>query len=130
MLYVDASAIVKLHVDEPESRAARSLLADDWVSAGHTVVEVRRALWRTLAGRAHEAARATFADQWADTQVVHLDGPTCARAAELAEATGARTLDALHLAAADRIGHELPFVTFDVRLAAAARSLGWHVLGG
>jgi uncharacterized protein len=129
MLYVDASAIVKLHVDEPESRTARSLLANDWVSAGHTLVEVRRALWRTLPGRAYEAARATFAEQWTETQVVHLDAPTCTRAAELAEATGTRTLDALHLAAADRVGDELPFVTFDVRLAAAARSLGWRVLG-
>jgi predicted nucleic acid-binding protein len=41
-----------------------------------------------------------------------------------------RTLDALHLGAAERVGGAaLPFVTFDRRLAAAARRLGWTVLG-
>jgi predicted nucleic acid-binding protein len=48
----------------------------------------------------------------------------------MAEATGARTLDALHLAAAQRIGGgALPFVTADLRQAQIARSLGWVVLG-
>jgi predicted nucleic acid-binding protein len=44
--------------------------------------------------------------------------------------TGARTLDALHLAAAQRIGGAVPFVTFDVRQAQAARTLGLVVLPG
>jgi predicted nucleic acid-binding protein len=43
---------------------------------------------------------------------------------------GARTLDALHLAAAERAGgRSLPVLTFDVRLAEAARRLGFAVLG-
>jgi predicted nucleic acid-binding protein len=41
-----------------------------------------------------------------------------------------RTLDALHLAAAERAGGgTLVFVTYDIRQAQAARSLGWPVLG-
>jgi uncharacterized protein len=41
-----------------------------------------------------------------------------------------KTLDALHLAAAQRVGGpELTFVTFDERQAEAARSLGWTVVG-
>ena len=45
--------------------------------------------------------------------------------------TGARTLDALHLAAARRLGGAaVPFVTFDVRQAQAARTLGLAVLPG
>lgn len=44
--------------------------------------------------------------------------------------TGSWTLDALHLAAAEQAGgRELPFVTFDLRLAEAARALGFTVIG-
>jgi predicted nucleic acid-binding protein len=51
-------------------------------------------------------------------------------AAAIAELTGARTLDALHLAAAQRVGGPaVPFLTFDVRQARAARGLGLTVVG-
>ena len=43
--------------------------------------------------------------------------------------TGVRTLDALHLGAARRLGTTIGFVTFDVRQALAARSLGFNVVG-
>jgi hypothetical protein len=46
-------------------------------------------------------------------------------AAAIAEVTGARTLDALHLAAAQRVGGAaVPFLTFDLRQAQPARGLG------
>lgn len=67
---------------------------------------------------------------WAVTSIVELDGGVCERAAELAEAMGVRALDALHLASAELLGASgYSFVTFDRRLADAARSLGWTVLG-
>jgi predicted nucleic acid-binding protein len=51
-------------------------------------------------------------------------------AAELAELTGTRSLDALHLAAAQRAGAPVVrLLTFDVRQATTARSLGWAVAG-
>ena len=59
-----------------------------------------------------------------------LDETTCETAAGIAEMTGVRTVDALHLAAAQRIGGAaVPFLTFDVRQAQAARSLGLTVVG-
>lgn len=62
--------------------------------------------------------------------LVELDALTCDMAADIAEVTGARTLDALHLAAAQRVGGPgLPFLTYDVRQARAARDLGFSVLG-
>lgn len=52
------------------------------------------------------------------------------RAATVAETTGVRSLDAIHLAAAQSAGGtQLTFVTFDLRQAQAARSLGFTVLG-
>lgn len=62
--------------------------------------------------------------------IVEIDRETCERAADLAKAHAVRTLDTLHLAAALRVGAvAFPFVTYDVRQAAAARRLGLVVLG-
>jgi hypothetical protein len=132
-LYVEASALLKLYLDEPESSLAEEILRGDgsWVSACFCAVEVRRNLARALSGDALADARAEFADDWAGTLSVEIDSAASDRAAELAEATGVRTLDALHLEAAERSGAAeelLPVVTFDRRLAGAARSLGWAVL--
>ena len=134
MQYVDTSALLKRYVREPDSDVAERLLQADpeWVSAAHTEVEVRR----TLARRLHGAldlllqARERFAEDWAVLHVVALDARTCDIASGLAETTGARTLDALHLGAAQRAGAPaLRLVAFDVRLAQIARSLGWTVAG-
>jgi predicted nucleic acid-binding protein len=128
--YVDASAVVKLYVEEPDSPMASEVLDSPWASGRHTFVEVRRALAQTLEGRELDRARARFEVDWNATVVCELDASACFRAAELAETTGARTLDALHLAAAERAGADdgLTIVTFDKRMAVAARSLGWRVL--
>lgn len=131
-IYVDSSALLKLHVDEPESRGAVALLEADseWVCGAHALVEVRRNLRRLLTGTTLRDARRRFARQWRQVRVVELDLSTCELAAEIAEETGARTLDALHLGAAQRAGDGLlPFLTYDRRQAAAARDLGWTVLG-
>ena len=133
-LYVDSSALVKLYLIETDSAAAQTVLFgdDEWVTAAHAEVEVRRVLAVRLraAPELHRAAREQFAADWQRTSIVALDTVTCRLAADLAETTLARSLDALHLAAAQRAGAPaLPFVTYDLRLAQAARSLGWPVLG-
>lgn len=134
MQYVDSSVLLKRYVLEPESdQAQRFLLSDvDWVTAAHTEVEVRRNLTRRLDGSPDLLSRACglFTDDWQRLHVVRLDRDTCRLAAELAEVTGARTLDALHLAAVHRAGAPaVRLLTFDVRLAQVARGLGWTVLG-
>jgi hypothetical protein len=69
-------------------------------------------------------------EDWERTYVVALDERTCEIAAGLAEVTGARSLDALHLATAQRAGAPaLRLVTFDVRMAQEARALGGTVVG-
>lgn len=131
-LYVDSSALIKRYVDEDDSDAAVSILLSDpeWVTAQISLVEVRLALHRRLDEDARSAAVAAFERDWQRTFVVAVDEATSRRAAELGAATGARSLDALHLAAAERAGgRSLPVVTFDVRLGHAARSLGFAVVG-
>jgi predicted nucleic acid-binding protein len=131
-LYVDASALLKLYVEERDSPRARELLVDprEWTTGRHTVVEVRRNLARLLSGRDLVRYRGWFDGHWQSLLVVELTRAVCAKAADLAEQTGTRTSDALHLGAALEAGEgHLPMVTFDRRLAEAARSLGWTVLG-
>jgi predicted nucleic acid-binding protein len=131
-LYVDASALLKRYVQEPESDQAEKLLLADptWVTARHTWVEVRRNLAGLLRGRSLATARTQFEADWKRTHVVELDETTCHLAADLAEVTGLRTLDALHLAALRRAGGSaLTLLTFDLRQAQAARQLGVSVVG-
>jgi predicted nucleic acid-binding protein len=130
-LYVDSSALLKRYVDEPDSERAVELLAsdDELVTGRHTWVEVRRNLSRLLGPSEAAAARASLAADTGAFAVVELDAATCELAATIAEQTGVRTLDALHLGAARRLGTALGFVTFDVRQAQAARALGFAVVG-
>lgn len=131
-LYADSSALIKRYVAEDDSDTAESvLLADsDWVTGRHTFVEVQLAIHRRLGDAEQTVASAAFERDWERTFVVALDEAVCRRAAELGIATQARSLDALHLAAAERAGgRSIPIVTFDVRLGHAARSLGFGVIG-
>lgn len=131
-LYVDTSALLKRYIDEPDSdRCEEYLLSDPtWITGRHTGIEVRRNLARLLANEALADARRFFAEDWARMHVVELDRTTCDSAADLAEMTGVRTLDALHLAAAMRVGIDaVTLLTFDIRQAQAARQLHLRVLG-
>lgn len=129
-LYADSSALVKRYVDEADSDHAVALLnAEPLVfTARHTLVEVRRNLAR-LVPQNLAAAREEFEADLADLAVVELDEPTCALAATIAEQMLVRSLDALHLGAAKRLGANVTFLTFDLRQAQAARSLGFTVVG-
>jgi len=131
-LYVDSSALLKRYIDEPDSEAAEALLRSDpsLLTARHTIVEVRRNLARLLDETDAAAARSAFTQDLRVFSIVELDEVTCETAAAIAELTGVRTLDALHLAAAQRVGGSaVPFLTFDLRQAQAARTLGLIVLG-
>lgn len=131
-LYVDSSALLKRYVDEPDSEQVESLLQSDptLLTARHTVVEVRRNLTRLLDERDAAEARSAFSRDVDALSVIELDATTCELAAAIAEVTGVRTLDALHLGAAQRAGGPaVPFLTFDLRQAQAARALGFTVVG-
>lgn len=129
--YVDSSALLKRYVEEADSAAADGLLRADpaLLTARHTIVEVRRNLARLLSGRDLAAARTAFADDLRSISIIELDEATCESAASIAETTGVRTLDSLHLAAAQRVSVPgVTFLTFDQRQAQAARAVGLTVV--
>ena len=126
MVYLDASAIVKLVVSEPESAVLRSELARDavWVSSALARVELLRALRRT--GATPDSLR--FAEALLDRMaLVAVDQPVL-NAAASAEPVGLRSLDALHLATVLSLVGVDAFVGYDVRLNAAVAAAGLPVL--
>ena len=126
--YLDASAIVKLATAEAETQALRAHLAQHQhlITSRLATVEVPRALKRR--GPESEASAAEPMREVLDhLQVVELDAGIAMIVAVLAPPT-LRSLDAIHLASALAIGEELTeVVTYDLRLAAAARSAGLEV---
>lgn len=131
-LYVDTSALLKRYVIEDDSDVFNDYLsADDvWLTARHTGVETRRNLARHFDGSDLANAQRQFLADWAATHIIELDATVCDLAGDIAEISGVRTLDALHLAAAQRVGRgNLPILTADRRQAQAARDMGWTVLG-
>ena len=120
--YLDASALVKLALAEAESGAVQRFIdeIDEVVTSRIGIVETRRAV-----------ARSVGTDAGADVPLasvaaIELD-PAIAATAAVLQPTALRTLDAIHLATALTLYHVDAFVTYDSRLADAARSLGFAV---
>jgi predicted nucleic acid-binding protein len=130
-LYVDSSALLKRYVDEHDSEAAVSLMATDpvLVTSRLTEIEVRRNLTRLLDGSELTSSRRQLAVDLDAFALVSLDASTCNEATRIAEQTLCRSLDSLHLAAAVRTGTATSLLTFDLRQAQVARTLGMMVIG-
>lgn len=119
LLYLDSSAIVKLVVPEPETKALRELLRSwpDRVSSVVARIEVERVARRIGAGAVRRAR--TVLSRIA---LVDLDEDVARRAATL-EPIQLRTLDAIHLATAISLGGDLgALCAYDIRLGSAALS--------
>jgi predicted nucleic acid-binding protein len=124
LAYLDASAIVKLVLVEPESvEMARWYIDNDRVSTSLVgIIETRRAVAR----RPHDSVH--LERVVSGIEVIAVTARIGERAAAIAPLM-VRTLDAIHLATAISIGTSMTsFVTYDDRLAAAARDLGLPVV--
>lgn len=122
--YVDASALVKLVVAEPESAKMERWFVESerLLTSTVGVIETRRAAIR----RAHDPARLAYVLR--SIEVIEI-GPWIADRAGIVGLPSLRTLDAIHLATALAIQPDLDgFVTYDDRLAGAARALGLPVV--
>jgi hypothetical protein len=74
-----------------------------------------------------DALRRALRDDWERIHVVPVDQRCLDRAAELTREQPLRTVDALHLAAADRLPRPVTYVTFDPRQIPVALALGFDV---
>lgn len=127
--YLDASAIVKLVADEPESAALRAWVLEQsrLVTNRISSVEVVRALRRKGAQGSRRALGAVQA-AFQSVAILELDAAVAERAANLVPPT-LRSLDAVHLASALSLADEVDvLVTYDQRLADAARAASLTVV--
>jgi hypothetical protein len=127
LFYVDASELVKLVRDEPESDALRAFLTDsDIVSSDLVLTEVPRAIRRAAASDPRLALE-TLIDRAGDAldgvALLPLGRDLLLAAGALAE-PALRALDAIHVAAAVDLAPLDGFVSYDERQAAAARLAG------
>jgi len=127
LFYADASALVKLVRDEPESHRLRAFLADaDLVSCELVLTEIPRAIRRASAHdpRLKSGVLLDRAGEVLDAVgLVPLERALLLAAGALSE-PALRALDAIHFAAAVDLAPLDGFVTYDERQAAAARLAG------
>ena len=122
--YLDTSAALKLLVEEEESAALAGAIDDaavDLVGCWLLETELRRAAHRETA-LTHE-----IVSEFLDGVDVYEIPASLYREAGLLPGTNLRSLHALHLAAAIRIGVDY-LVTYDVRMIESARDLGLRVI--
>jgi predicted nucleic acid-binding protein len=123
--YVDSSALAKLLLVEAGSPAMLQWYVEIERAATSRIgiIETRRAVARRV-GALDEAL---IDRAFATVEIVELDRWVAEQAA-LIRPTLLRTLDAVHLATALQIGPVDAFVTYDDRLADAARAVGLPVV--
>jgi uncharacterized protein len=122
--YIDSSAIVKLAVAEPHSKALRRHVGrcSALVSSALARTEVIRAL---LPGGPPAVARGE--DVLRRIQLLRVNDRILRYAGTMQPAQ-LGSLDAIHLASAAELGSSLrQIVTYDERMAEAAREGGWSV---
>lgn len=130
LLYADTSALVKLAVEEPETRALRTEL-NRWDAVGTSVIteiELARAV-----ARARERGVTTLDDVavWTITAaLLELElTREIRRAAAVLQPSTVRSLDAIHIATAASLGADLAgLLTYDGRMQQAGSDLGLSVV--
>lgn len=130
MLVLDTSALLKRYVDKRGSERVIRLMDSDpqWCGSALCVAEAFVTLCQLgFDADVLETVSARLRSDWRRFLVVPVDDLCLAQAIEIGCNHRVRMLDAVHLAAADRLPRPSTFLTFDARQAAAARSLGLDV---
>ena len=130
-LAVDASALVKRYLHEPGRDLVLETMDGDgtWCASELARTEAMLALRRVaLHGRQADRLWRRLRDDWDAFHVVPVDDRCLARAVDLGAEYSLRTVDAIHLAAADRLPRPVRFLTFDRHQIPAALALGLDVV--
>jgi predicted nucleic acid-binding protein len=132
MLFLDTSALVKRYVAEDGTDLVLARMLDDpeWAVSALARTETEITLCRLgFPMDENEDVWQRLRADWERCHVVPVDPACLERAAEIGCQFEVRTLDALHLAAADRLPRPVVMLTFDQRQADAARSMDLVVEG-
>lgn len=134
--YFETSALTKILLNEAEAPIAAGFWTSSEIvmTSRVTYVEARASMAAAVrAGRLDAEAlgrsRAQLERLWQRFHVIDLTDRSARHAGDLAERHALRGFDAIHLAASLTPGADLVFVTWDRRLAGAARDRGMSIGG-
>jgi predicted nucleic acid-binding protein len=130
MLFLDSTALVARRVGGPSHAVVVDACAadTDWCASALARTEALALIERVtvLAGEQRELRRA-LGEDWDCVHVVPVDIRCLDRAAALARDHPLRIVDAIHLAAADRLPGPVTYCTFDPNQIPVALALGFEV---
>lgn len=131
-LFIDTSALIRRYLADRHRSLVVDAMGDqdnEWCASALTRTELLLALHQTASDRRGqlELWRAVR-DDWEAFWEIPVDGRCLARAAELGAIYGLRTVDAIQLAAADRLPRPARFLTFARHQIPGAVGLGFDVL--
>ncbi|MFV1989473.1 MAG: type II toxin-antitoxin system VapC family toxin, partial [Acidimicrobiales bacterium] len=130
-LMLDSSAFMRRYVNEPGRDLVVTEMAgaSTWCAAAITRTEVAAGLHRMAWDEEQrDNLVVSFVRDWEATAVVPIDTRLLTRAAEIASMFALDTVDALHLAAADRLPRPVHFMTFSSSQIPAAAELGFEIV--
>lgn len=128
---LDSSGLLARFLTGAPGDAARAATAadPDWCASALALTEALMVVDQLDADPSErEDLRRALRDDWERVHVVPVDGRCLDRAAELGRTQPVRTVDAVHLAAADRLPRPVTYVTFDPRQIPVALALGFDVV--
>lgn len=131
MLVLDTSALLRRYVaDRHRALVVDTMSADEaWASSALARTELQLALVQAASNpRARDDLWAAVRNDWEAFWVIPIDGRCLARATEIGTRFGLGTVDAVHLAAADRVPRPARFLTFERQQIPAAVELGFEVV--
>ena len=129
-LALDTSALLGRYLSGPHRAVVLGAMAADpvWCASSLARAEALGMVDRVCDVSADgDRVRRALHDDWERINVIPLDQRCLDRATELTREQPLRTVDALHLAAADRLPRPVTFVTFDPRQIPVAIALGFDV---
>ncbi len=130
-LFLDTTGLLARFLEGPARAVVLPAMAADvdWCASALALSEALMLVDRLGddPGRTDDLRRA-IRDDWERIHVVPVDQRCLDRAAELGRTQPVRTVDAIHLAAADRLPRPLTYVTFDPGQIPVAMSLGYEVV--
>ncbi|HKY14061.1 MAG TPA: type II toxin-antitoxin system VapC family toxin [Microthrixaceae bacterium] len=130
-LALDTTALLARYLDGPYRPVIVEAMSRDrdWCASALVLTEALMLVDRLGDDPSRtDELRGAIRDDWERMHVVPVDARCLDRAAELGRTQPLRTVDAIHLAAADRLPSPTAFATFDPAQIPVAIALGFEVL--
>ena len=127
---LDTTALVGRYVNGPHRASILEVMDvdPDWCASSLALSEALVLVERLAEPAQASQLRQALLDDWGRIAAVPVDQLCLERAAALGLAHPLRTIDAIHLAAADRLPRPVRYATLDVHQLAVAEALGFSVV--